>query len=275
MVEIDWVEIPAGEFIFGLSAAQTEDLLAKLTEQRKGEQELAFYREELHREMPELVIGLETFYISRFPITWNQYIEFAQSDHRFSERNVFSDKSWGHLHKRLREQAATQEDHPAVTNWHFAMAFCDWIGARLPSSAEWEKAARSTDGRLYPWGNIWDATRGNFAVDRKRWPHKTSPVTAYPLGQSPYGVMDIVGNTYEWTLSTAFGPSGGEFPTELVVCRSCECDFSSTAEQYNPIWFRNRVTHILRNEMHFGGVQLVGFRPVLDEWQKQAWAGVW
>ena len=258
MVEIDWVEIPGGEFVLGLSNAQAQKLargLPKLLNKGRAK----YLQKELDRETPERVVYLDTFYISRFPITWKQYLEFARSNHRYAERNWDSDEL-----DRLEQAAEEVRDHPADTTWHFAMAFCDWIGARLPTSAEWEKAARGTDGHLYPWGNTWDPTRGNFVLDRERWPHKTSPVAAYPSGQSPYGVMDMVGNTYEWTLSTLIGLSGGMVSREVVICRSCSCDFAPRTD--DPDWFRNRVTHILLNEMHFGGAHLVGFRPVLDEW---------
>ena len=262
-MEIDWVEIPAGEFVLGLSASQAEGLLGRI-EGSKARAEVEFLRGVLSRETYGQAVWLETFYISRFPITWKQYAEFAQSDHHYSERYWDLDEL-----EELKRWAEERADLPADTPWHFALAFCDWIGARLSTSAEWEKAARGTDGRLYPWGNAWDPSRGNFTRDEERWPDKTSPVTAYPSGQSPYGVMDMLGNTYEWTLSTMFGPSGSGNPAELVVCRSCSCDFYPT--EY-PDWFRNRVTSIMGNDMYFGGAELVGFRPVLDEWHQEFWS---
>lgn len=272
MIAIDWVEIPAGEFIYGLSEDQAKQLALKVRGQVNPE-EWGLVYQSMRREIGVQTLKLGTFYVSRFPITWNQYMEFARSDHRLSERNVFSEERWKSLLGRLNRQIETQGDHPADTNWHFACAFCDWIGARLPTSAEWEKAARGTDGRLYPWGNEWDFTRGNFFVDRKCWSEKTAPVTAYPTGQSPYGVMDLMGNTYEWTLTTVFGPTRGRYPGQFVICRGSNCDFTGTAEWHQPAWFRNRVTSTVANEMHFGGLHYVGFRPILDEWQKQAWAG--
>ncbi len=272
MVKIDWVEIPKSIFLFGLSEQSAEVLLSQLPKQlttKRGELEFMqkrLYREVLAKQAKE--IGLETFYISRFPITWEQYNEFNQSNHHYSLPNVFpNDKD---LVDRKKSSNAKISNHPADTAWHFATAFCDWIGARLPSSAEWEKAARGTDGRLYPWGNEWDATRGNFSDENR--PHKTTPVTAYPSGQSPYGVMDMAGNTYEWTCSTMFDYYGSKTLTELAVCRSCNCDFRKHY-LYNPDWFRNRVTSIMSNAMHFGGANLVGFRPVMDLWQTQAWVG--
>jgi formylglycine-generating enzyme required for sulfatase activity len=223
-------------------------------------------RDRLYREVPARAVRLGTFYISRFPITWKQYFEFAESDHPYSLQNTFAGNVRRTILDNRRSFAETIGDHPADTTWPYALAFCDWIGARLPTSAEWEKAARGVDGRLYPWGNEWDSKRGNFNLDRNNQrPANTTPVDAFPLGQSPYGVMDMMGNTYEHTLSTRVDEA------EHAICRSCSCDFESVI--HLPDWYRNRVTALLPNSMSFGGAQLVGFRPVLSEWHKRVWAG--
>jgi toxoflavin biosynthesis protein ToxD len=84
------------------------------------------------------------------------------------------------------------------------MAYCRWLSEvtgktySLPSEAEWEKGARGTDGRIYPWGNQWDATRCNT---REGGRGGTAPVGTYPRGASPYGLLDMAGNVWEWTRS--------------------------------------------------------------------------
>lgn len=89
---------------------------------------------------------------------------------------------------------ADHENHPInCVDWSQAQAYCQWAGKRLPSEAEWEKAARGTEGRVYPWGNAWDRNRANVGGSG------TVAVGSYPAEASPYGVLDMAGNVREWT----------------------------------------------------------------------------
>jgi serine/threonine-protein kinase len=97
-------------------------------------------------------------------------------------------------------------DEPAVNvTYQDAAAFAKWAGKRLPAAQEWEKAARGTQGLRYPWGNIPDATRANVR-DNAASPHRLMPVDSFPQGKSPYGVLNLYGNAWEWT-STLVQPS--------------------------------------------------------------------
>lgn len=109
------------------------------------------------------------------------------------------------------------QDHPAVhISVDDAQAYCAWRGARLPTRWEWEKAARGTSGYRFPWGHKWDSSRLNFA---DTVPAMTRPVGSYPSGESPFGLMDMLGNVTEWVLDrestdNATERRGGGFPTK-------------------------------------------------------------
>ena len=163
-IEFEWVTVPAGSFLMGDKEEQTCG----------GRQDQIF--------VPE-------FKIARTLVTNAQYASFIiGTGHSTPE----------HWIKGRIPQG--RENHPVVNvSWNDAMAFCGWVNVRLPTEAEWEKAARWTDGRAFPWGNESPtAALCNFS-GAYLW--DTTPVGAYPKGASPYGVLDMAGNVWEWTSS--------------------------------------------------------------------------
>ena len=144
-------------------------------------------------EGPQHQVDVADFYMARYPVTNTEYGRFLEATgHRVPP----------HLQSRYKPMC--EPTHPVVwVSWEDANAYCRWLSGetgrayRLPSEAEWEKAARGTDGRLYPWGDeAPDRGRCAFANDEGA---TTTPVGRYsPQGDSPYGCADVAGNVWEW-----------------------------------------------------------------------------
>jgi formylglycine-generating enzyme required for sulfatase activity len=129
---------------------------------------------------------LGDFYIDLYPVTNAEYKAFVDATGQ-PEPASWRDHTW----------PKGKENHPVVEiNWKSAAAYAAWAGKRLPTDEEWEKAARGTDGRTWPWGDEWDIKKANvFSGD-------TTPVGQYsPAGDSPFGAADMAGNVWEWCAS--------------------------------------------------------------------------
>ena len=154
-------------------------------------------------ERPVHAVHLDAFYIDRYEVTNAQYAECAREG---SCRPPAAARS----ETRLRYFGAERFDrYPVVgVTWSDAVTYCEWRGARLPTEAEWEKAARGTDGRAYPWGDAFERGRLNYC-DRNcplPWADSghddgfadTAPVDSFAEGASPYGAHNMAGNVWEW-----------------------------------------------------------------------------
>jgi iron(II)-dependent oxidoreductase len=159
-------------------------------------------------EHPAHTVSLAGFLIDRLPVSNAQMARFLNAVGLRNKRNerLYDDQdSDARIHRRGGKWIADSgyEDHPAAeASWFGARDYCAWRGARLPTEAEWEKAARGTDARRYPWGNdVPDPSRARYAAS---W-NATVPADTHPRGASPYGMLEAAGNVWEW-VSSAYWP---------------------------------------------------------------------
>lgn len=142
-------------------------------------------------ETPRREVDLPAFEIDIFEVTNAQFAVFVEETGYKTDAEKSGDMSWRDFYTEGKD------NHPVVkVSWFDAVAYCQWAGKRLPTEAEWEKAARGTDGRIYPWGNEWDPTKANSYEAGIR---DTTAVGSFGAGASPYGVYDMAGNVWEWT----------------------------------------------------------------------------
>jgi formylglycine-generating enzyme required for sulfatase activity len=138
---------------------------------------------------PAHEVDLPAYEIDRFEVTNEEFAWFTEQTGYVTYAEENSSKNWSDV-------AEGKGNHPVVyVTWDDATAYCEWAGKRLPTEAEWEKAARGTDGRTYPWGNDFVAANGNFYEGGIRG---TTAVGSFGDGASPYGVFDMAGNVREW-----------------------------------------------------------------------------
>lgn len=165
----DTVLVPAGEFTMGNDSGRSD-------------------------EKPVHKVYLDTFRIDKYEVTVQQYQACVQAGKcsKPDEGDEFRDCNWG---------KSDRGNHPInCVDWNQAKVYCEWTGKRLPSEAEWEKAARGTDGRKYPWGNQEPTCEYAIMNDSGYGCGKNStwPVGSKPKGASPYGAMDMAGNVSNW-----------------------------------------------------------------------------
>jgi formylglycine-generating enzyme required for sulfatase activity len=188
------VFVPAGDFTMGLSADNAVKECLKYSKRCN--------RKWFADEEQEHQVYLEAYYIDKYEVTQGEYDECVQA---------------GRCKENYKSAGLTGDRQPVVgVTWDQAKAYCEWAGKRLPTEAEWEKAARGTDGRMYPWGSqIVSCKLANYDLCKTSWVPsvtllagknysmmgKTWPVGSKPAGASPYGALDMAGNVREWVMA--------------------------------------------------------------------------
>jgi formylglycine-generating enzyme required for sulfatase activity len=149
---------------------------------------------------PAHKVDVAAFKIDKFLVTNADFKKFADSSGYQTDSEKSKEDNW-------KNYAEGKDQHPIVkVSWNDATAFCKWAGKRLPTEAEWEKAARGTDGRAYPWGNDYDPKKANVKETGLR---TTTAVGSFGSGASAFGVLDMAGNVWEWTSEVAAAYPGG------------------------------------------------------------------
>jgi formylglycine-generating enzyme required for sulfatase activity len=208
---IEMVLVPAGEFTMGLDSAQAAEN-CRLRGSECNPDWFANYND-------KHTVLLDTFYIDKLEVTNLAYR--ACVDAQICEPPKDNASA---THEFYYVSGSPYDNFPVINlNWGMADAYCKWRGARLPTEAEWEKAARGSDGRLYPPGNVMDASRANILLSVG----DATKVGSYPSGASPYGALDMEGNVSEWVAdwysedyyqnSPASNPPGPESGTGRVI----------------------------------------------------------
>jgi len=184
------VPVPAGEFTMGMSADDALKECRKFFGDKCGNGDGEMFK----NAAPVHKVYLDAFFIDKTEVPQEDYDKCVAA---------------GKCKANQKSDGFTGPRQPVVgVTWEDARSYCSWAGKRLPTEAEWEKAARGTDGRMYPWGNEFDGKKANFCDKNcefgwalKNWDDgyaKTASVGSYPSGASPYGALDMAGNAWEW-----------------------------------------------------------------------------
>lgn len=148
---------------------------------------------------PRRSVELEAYYIDQYHVTNAHFKKFVDATGARPPSHWIGN-----------QYPAAKANHPVTfVNWFDADAYCKWEGKRLPTEAEWEKAARGADGRMFPWGNQFLPRRANVPPEGLK---DTSPVDAFPEGKSPYGLYDMSGNVFQWTADWFLPYPGNKVP---------------------------------------------------------------
>jgi formylglycine-generating enzyme required for sulfatase activity len=167
---------------------------------------------------PLQITNVRPFYIDKTEVSNRAYLDFCRAT--------------GHTPPTGINQSPSE--NPVVNvAYDDARSFCSWANKRLPTATEWEKAARGSNGQLFPWGNSFDASLANVPRDKSAaLTAKLAPVTAYVNGMSPYGALNMMGNVFEWVNAVATAPTGEEFRNYQQMFRDLSPPLAATDTFY-------------------------------------------
>jgi formylglycine-generating enzyme required for sulfatase activity len=200
--DAEMILIPAGEFLMG---------------------------DDDQNDNPRRKVILSAYYIYKNLVTVGMYEKFCQDTRREMPSAPDFNPNW------------FKKDHPIVdVSWEDAKAYCDWAGGILPTEEQWEKAARGTQGRKYPWGDTFDTSKLRCSMTDWGDAGGTASVDSYPLGASPFGVLDMAGNVWQWCadwyyaygIGSQTNPSGVSSGDYRVLRGGSWCN-------YDPVIFRS------------------------------------
>jgi iron(II)-dependent oxidoreductase len=183
----DMIKIPAGDFRFKVQGIEIEGF-------DDVGVDVQYPWEDSPRRYHEHVMNVKSFWIDKYPVTNEQFKKFLDATHYHPKDDLDFLLDW-------QNGTYPEGGGDKPVTWvalEDARAYAAWAGKRLPHEWEWQYAAQGPDGRLYPWGNDWDAAAVPVP-DKGRTMHGPDSVTAHPKGASPFGVMDLVGNVWQWT----------------------------------------------------------------------------
>jgi formylglycine-generating enzyme required for sulfatase activity len=181
------IRIPGGQFLFKVRGTEIEGSVSPGVD-------VQYPWEDSPRRFHEHIMQVAPFFIDKFPVTNAQFKQFLDATHYAPSDPIDFLRDW-------KNGAYPQDWANRPVTWvslEDARAYAAWAGKRLPHEWEWQFAAQSTDGRIYPWGNLWQPVNVPTPATGRTMPGP-DPVDAHPQGASPYGVMDLVGNVWQWT----------------------------------------------------------------------------
>ncbi len=241
-----WIKIPAGSFLFGSNRKKDKHAKDHEPDQRE--------------------YSLPTFHLAQYPVTYAQYEVFVQ-DKGYENPLYWTQAGWQWKGNKKHPENYWQypkwhlSNYPVIgVTWYEATAFCRWFSSkcglevRLPTETEFEKAARGTTDWIYPYGDGFEATRINTSEANLK---HTSAVGVFPQGASPYGVMDLAGNVWEWSLSL------WSTPYQHMTSDTIEWDGFAPRVIRGGSWYRNNDAARISSRSYFsplGAEYDIGFR---------------